>query len=158
MRPLRLILRFLILALVSGLSGGVLAFELPAELPLRNEGLWIIDHTGAISDGETTISIQKIWNACLDAKADRALHQLEILAEQASVASLNETCEEPDFALSGNVLFSTMQCSGPSPLDGKTSRSEIHRTTTFINGGETHAQSTTHNRGMTLRSRGASRR
>ncbi|MGI6854991.1 DUF3617 domain-containing protein [Mesorhizobium sp. 1B3] len=133
---------------------GASSFELPSELPARDEGMWIIDQTGTISDGKTTFEIQKIWNVCLDTNADRALHELEVREQQASVASLNETCEEPQPSVSGNVLSWAMHCSGPSLIEDKIGKTDIRHSTTFVNGEETSAESVIVNRDNLVQSHG----
>ncbi len=153
-RPARSFLCPLGAALALGLCAQASAFELPAQLPERGEGLWQMDQTGTIGDGETTFDIQKIWNICLDARADRALHELEVREQQASVASLKESCEEPQPKLSGNVLSWEMHCSGPSPIEDKIGKTDIRHATTFIAGEETRAQSVIVNRDNLIRSRG----
>ena len=144
----------LVAAFAIGLCTPVSGFELPADLPLRNEGLWVLDQTGTISDGETTFEIQKIWNVCLDAEADRALHELDVREQQASVATLNETCEEPRPALSGNVLSWTMHCSGPSPREDKIGRADIRHAITFTSAAEAQAETVVVNRDEVVQSRG----
>jgi hypothetical protein len=144
----------LAVALALGLCPSAFGFELPADLPARNEGLWIIDRTGTISDGKTTFEIQKIWNICLDAKADHALHELEVREQQASVAALNETCDEPRPTLAGNMLSWTMHCSGPSPIEDKTGKTDIRHATTFTSDDETRAESAIVNRDNVVQSRG----
>jgi hypothetical protein len=137
-----------------GTSYGARAFELPADLPSRSEGLWVIDQTGTISDDKTTIEIQKIWNACLDARADRALHELEVREQQSNIARLNETCEEPQPSISENALSWSMHCSGLSPAGENTGTSNVRHTTTFVTGEETRAESTIVNRDKLIRSHG----
>jgi len=129
-------------------------FELPANLPARTKGLWIIDQTGSISDGETTFDIQKIWNICLDEKADRALHELEVREQEASVAALNETCKEPRPAFSGNVLSWRMHCAGPSPIEDKIGKTDVRNTTTFVSGDETRSKTIIINRDNLIQGRG----
>jgi hypothetical protein len=140
--------------LVLCLGTSALAFELPADLPAREDGLWIIDRSGTISDGKTTFEIQKIWNICLDAPADRALHELEVREQQASVATLNETCEEPQPGVSGNRLEWTMHCSGPSRIEDKIGRTDIRHLTIFESSDETRAKSTIVNRDNLIQSDG----
>ncbi|TKT78316.1 hypothetical protein [Aquamicrobium sp. LC103] len=131
-----------------------LAFELPSDMPARNGGLWILDQTSTISDGKTTFAIQKIWNACLDTKADLALHELEMREQEASVASLDEACEEPRPTISSNILSWTMQCSGPSKTENKTRKTEVQHTTTFVSSDETRAETVIVNRGNIAESHG----
>lgn len=129
-------------------------FDLPADLPVRAEGLWRIDRTGTITDGKTTFEIQKIWNVCLDAKADRALHALEVYEQQASVAGLKETCEGPQPAFAGNTFSWTMHCAGPSPIENKTGKTDIRHTTTFVAGDQTQGESVIINRDNLVESDG----
>jgi hypothetical protein len=152
--PVRLPLISLAMCFALGATNGASAFELPADLPMRSEGLWIIDQKSTISDGETTIEIQKIWNACLDNRSDRALHELEVREQQSNIASLNKTCEEPQPSISGNVLFWTMHCSGPLSAGGKTGVSDVRHTTTFVTGDETRAESVIVNRDKLIPSHG----
>jgi hypothetical protein len=151
---MRAALRALAAALALGPLPAAFAFELPAELPARDDGMWLMDQTGTISDGETTFEIQKIWNICLDEGADRALHELEVREQQASVASLNETCEEPQPELSGNTLSWTMRCSGPSPIDDRIGKTDIRHEITFEASGETRATSVVENRDNLIQSHG----
>lgn len=123
------------------------AFELPPNLPTRSEGLWEIDRTGTIGGQAISVEIRKVWNVCLDAKADRALHRLETREEQASVATLNARCEDPVFTVSGETLSSTMHCSGPSRTGDGVVATEISRITTFVSSEETRTESVTVNRG-----------
>lgn len=120
-------------------SGAVFALDLPDGAPTRNGGLWAMVQTGTLSDGETTIDTEKVWEICLDPRADRALHELEVREQQARVAGLNERCEEPRPTVSGNMLSWTMHCSGPSPDDtiGKT---EVRHTATFVTGDVSRAE------------------
>jgi hypothetical protein len=110
--------------------------------------------TGTLSDGETTFDIEKTWEICLDPRTDRALHELEVREQQASVAGLNERCEEPQPTLSGNTLSWTMHCSGPSPMDDKIGKTEVRHTTTFVAGDETRAETVIINRDNLIQSRG----
>lgn len=139
--PVRSTLISLATCLALGTSYGALAFELPSDLPPRSEGLWIIDQTSTISDGETTFEFQKIWTVCLDAESDRALHELEVREQQSNIASLNEACKEPQPSISGNVLSWTMQCSNPSPTGDMVGRSDVRHTTTFVTDEETRSES-----------------
>jgi len=148
------LLRPLVVVVAIGLGPSAFGFELPADLPTRNDGLWIIDQTGTISDGETTFEVQKIWSICLDGKADRALHELDVREQQASVATLNETCNEPQPTLSGNVLSWTMHCAGPSPIEDKIGKSDIRNTTTFEAHDETHSETVIINRDNLVQSHG----
>jgi hypothetical protein len=140
--------------LVAGWGSVAVAWQLPESLPARNDGLWAIDRTGTLSDGETTFEIQKIWKVCLDAKADHALHELEVHEQAASVATLNETCGEPDFAASGNGVSWTMHCSGPSPVEDKIGKTDIRHTTTWATPDETRAEIDIVNRDNLIQSRG----
>lgn len=116
------------------------AFEMPADIPARSEGLWQIDRQGTFRDGTTTIDVQKVWTICLDAKADRALHEFEIRENQASAAVRKETCDKPIFTLVENVLSSSMRCSGLSPVTGKIGSSEFTRFTTFVSADEVRSE------------------
>ncbi|HEU4987116.1 MAG TPA: DUF3617 family protein [Rhizobiaceae bacterium] len=137
------------------MSPAALAFEIPQNVPVREEGLWEIDRTGTISDGNTTISIRKVWNICLDAKADRALHELEIREEEANIATMNECCDDSKFTLTdNNILSSVMHCSGPSRIEDRIGKSEIRRSTSFLSDRETRTESTTVNRGGLIESDG----
>ncbi|HWK68113.1 MAG TPA: DUF3617 family protein [Rhizobiaceae bacterium] len=116
------------------------SFELPAELPARNEGLWIINRTGKVGDGKITFDVQKIWTVCLDPRTDRALHELEIREQQASIASRNRSCEEPQLSVSTNMLSWTMRCSGSSAIADKIGKTDVRHFVTFVNGDETRAE------------------
>lgn len=140
--------------LVLGVPALAAGFELPPDVPTRNEGLWLMEQAGTISDGETTFEIRKIWHVCLDARADRALHELEIREQQASVASLNEICEEPRLTFQGNSLSWTMSCSGPSIIEDKIGKTDVRHTTSFLNDNETRAESIVINRDNLIHSDG----
>jgi len=68
----RALLRCGLAALAMGASAAAPGFELPADMPVRQPGLWSMEQTGTISDGETTFEIQKVWRVCLGGGADRA--------------------------------------------------------------------------------------
>lgn len=154
MRPVRLSGPFLVGTLFLGSWAAAFAVDLPEGVPMRNEGLWHMEQTGTISDGETTFDIEKTWEICLDPSADRALRELEVREQQASVASLNERCEEPQPTLSGNTLAWTMRCAGPSPIEDKIGKTDIRHTATFVGGDETRAETVIINRDNLIRSRG----
>jgi len=125
---------------VPGLLGSwaACALTLPARLPARDAGSWLIEQTSTIGAGATTVDIQKIWKICLDAKTDRALHELVVREQQASLASLKAHCEEPRPTLAGNELAWTMRCAGPSSADDDAA--EVRHRTTFISSDETRGE------------------
>ncbi|MGB6104810.1 MAG: hypothetical protein WBF88_13305 [Pusillimonas sp.] len=129
-------------------------FEFPADMPARADGRWLMEKMGTISDGKTTFDIQKVWEICLDGKADRALHELEVREQQASVASLNEACDEPRPVYSQGVLSWAMHCQGPSHVDDKVGKTDIRHSTSFISGSETRAESVIVNRDNLIHSNG----
>jgi hypothetical protein len=150
----RALLRPLVGLVAAGWVSVASGWELPEGLPTRGDGLWTIDRTGTLSDGETAFEIQRIWNVCLDAKADRALHELEVREQAASVAPLNETCGEPEFTASGDAVAWTLYCSGPSPAEGEIRKTEIRYTTTWTAPDETRAEIDIVNRDNLIQSRG----
>ena len=77
---------------------------------------------------------------CLDAKSDRALHDLEVREQQARIAGLGGTCEAPRAGLSGDVLWWTMRCTGAVPVAGRHAASEVRHATTFVSDTRTNAE------------------
>lgn len=130
------------------------ALDLPAKIPVRSEGLWQIDRQGTFRDGTTTINVQKVWTICLDAKADRALHEFEVRENQASAATRKEACGKPIFTLVENTLSSTMRCSGFSAATGKVGSSEFTRFTTFVSADEVRSETMIANRNNAAESDG----
>lgn len=123
-----------------------LAFELPAGVPARSDGLWSMERNGRITDGTTTFDVQKHWRICLDAKANRALHEFEVREAQAMVAPVNQKCDEPQFSLAGNALSSRMTCAGPSPIEDKIGTTTVEETTVFTSPDESRAETITRRR------------
>lgn len=122
------------------------AFDMPAHIPARSEGLWRIDRQGTVRDGTTTLNVQKVWTICLNAKADRALHEFEVREDQASAALRKESCGKPIFTLVEDTLSSTMRCSGLSAATGKIGSSEFTRFTTFVSTEEVRSETMIANR------------
>ncbi|PWJ82249.1 hypothetical protein C7441_10915 [Pseudaminobacter salicylatoxidans] len=151
MRPFPILLAA---CLVLGVSHAAPAFELPVDLPSRSEGLWTVDQSSTLSESTTSFDIRKIWKVCLDAGADRALHELEAREQQSNIASLKEICEEPQASVSGNVLSWSMHCSGPSPSADKTGTSDVRHKTTFVSNEETRAETAVVNQDKRSRSHG----
>lgn len=139
-RPLRPLLRWLAVAVAVAAPAAGHAFELPAGVPARAQGLWLIERSGTVGDGQAITHTQKIWQACLDARADRALHELEAREQQASVAGLGQQCDEPRPALSGKTLSWTMHCSAVSPVEDQARTTEVQHTTTFLDADRTRAE------------------
>lgn len=129
----------------------VFGFDLPADLPSRAEGLWRIERTETLSHGETAIAMEKIWNVCLDARADRALHALDVHEQRASVAGLGQICEAPQFAVEGNDVSWTMRC--PARRD-EARVSDIRHITTFVAPDRVQAETVIVNRGGQVQSQG----
>jgi len=146
--------RLFVAALSWAASSAAWSFELPGEVPARTPGLWSMDQAGTISDGKTTFEIQKVWHVCLDEKADRALHELEVREQQASVAGLNETCEEPRPVFKSGELSWAMHCSGPSPIEDKIGKTDIRHSATFTGDEETRAETIVVNRDNLIHSNG----
>jgi hypothetical protein len=130
------------------------ALDLPANIPARSEGLWQIDRQGTFRDASTTINVQKVWTICLDAKADRALHEFEVRENQASAAMRKESCGKPIFTLVEDTLSSTMRCSGLSGATGKIGSSEFTRFTTFVSADEVRSETMIANRNNAAESDG----
>ncbi|WP_017522901.1 DUF3617 domain-containing protein [Pusillimonas noertemannii] len=141
-------------ALAWGASAAAPAFELSADMPPRQPGLWLMEQTGTISDGKTTFEIQKVWRVCLDGEADRALHELEVREQQASVAGLNERCDEPKAVFKDGRLSWSMYCSGPSPIEDKIGKTDVRHATTFVGSDETQSETVVVNRDNLIRSKG----
>jgi len=141
-------------ALAMGASAAAPGFELPADMPVRQPGLWSMEQTGTISDGETTFEIQKMWQVCLEGKADRALHELEVREQQASVAGLNERCDEPKAVFKDGRLSWSMHCSGPSPIEDKIGKTDVRHATTFVGSDETRSETVVVNRDNLIQSKG----
>jgi len=146
--------RSIMTALAWAASAAAMGFELPAEVPARAPGLWSMDQAGTISDGTTTFEIQKLWQVCLDESADRALHELEVREQQASVAGLNERCEEPRPVLKNGELSWTMHCSGPSPIEDKIGKTDVRHSAAFTGEEETRAETLVVNRDNLTHSNG----
>lgn len=154
-QPTRLVTSFrLFLVSIALLGAGrAFAFELPVDVATRNDGAWRISRTGTISDGKTTFDVSKTWTICLDGRADRALYELAVLKQQASVASLNERCAEPRATFTGETVTWAMHCSGPSPIEDKIGKTDIHHTTTLLTGDETRSETVIVNRDNLIESR-----
>ena len=115
--------------------------ELPAELPQRSPGLWSITQESTVQDGARLLETQKIWHVCLDAKADRALHQWEIRQQQVDAARHDMKCESPRSDFAGDTMSWTMQCSPSPKTNGNLQSTEIRHTTSFVSNTETQSQS-----------------
>ena len=136
--------RALVSALAAGSCATAFAFEFPPNLPARNEGLWQMSQTATVRDGGRTLEVRKVWNVCLDARASRALHELEVRERQASAAGRQESCEDPRPEFSGNTLSWAMHCTGRSPTAHNI---DIRHATLFLSRDETRAESAVTDRG-----------
>ncbi len=130
----------------------VFGFDLPADLPSRAEGLWRIERTETLNHGDTAIAMEKIWNVCLDARADRAVHMLELYEQRASVAGLGVRCEAPQFAVAGNDFSWTMQCAATDYNATRTSA--IRHMATFDGADHMQAETSIVNRGGPIQGEG----
>jgi len=113
----------------------------PPELPASADGLWSIDRAGRISSGSENIEMRKIWRACLDERAHRALETLDILQLRAAAAVGHARCDAPRYTLSGNVLSSTMHCAGAAPDRDGVGHIRVSRATTFLSPGQSRTVS-----------------
>lgn len=92
------------------------AYDLPKDMPARKPGLWEMVMTGTM-DGLGKVSSKEQY--CLDARADRALHELFILRKELQVVYPDLTCQAPGFSQSGNVLSGEMLCRTNSQTDAE---------------------------------------
>ena len=100
----------------------VYGFDLPEDLPARSDGLWRIERTETLAQENMGLEMRKVWHVCLDKKADRDLHALEIYEQQASVVKLGEICAAPEFDVAGNSFSWGMQCTAPEQHGTRTSQ------------------------------------
>lgn len=119
---------------VLGGEAGPLA--LPREVPAREPGAWRIERTGTYAGGAVTHEVQKVWNLCLDAAADRRLHELEMRELQVEAAREGRRCETPRTTFSGNTLSWTMSCSAAQGGGG----TGFRQATTFDGDGGTRSE------------------
>lgn len=83
--------------------------DLPPDLPERRPGLWEIRTEGSLSSGAVK-TYEERSRICVDAAVDRALYQDNLDAKHMTVAMMGGSCEAPAYALDGNALSMTMQC------------------------------------------------
>ncbi len=106
------------------LSGTVFAasYDLPDNIPPRKPGLWEMVETGTVGPNK----VRGIKRYCLDAKADRALYDLELLRNELTVVYNDVHCQPPQFAMNGNVLAGDMVCRTNSLTDRKDAGQDYH--------------------------------
>lgn len=108
-------------------SFSALAYEFPDNIPVRKPGLWEMRTTGTIGPNQ----IKAIKKLCLDAEADHALYELNILRKELTVVYSDIACQAPKIALSGNVMTGEMACRTNSTTDSETAGKDFRWTTTF---------------------------
>lgn len=102
-------------------------YDLPKDIPTRKPGFWEMKTTGVIGPNK----IRAIKKYCLDADADRALHELSILRKEMEVVYRDISCQTPTVSLSGNVFTGEMACRTNSPDDSETAGTDFRWTMTF---------------------------
>lgn len=119
---------------IAGLSLGLIfslpavAYDLPEDMPARKPGLWEMVMTGTM-DGLGKIGSKEQY--CLDARADRALHDLFILRKELQVVHFDLNCQSPSFSRSGNVVSGEMLCRTNSQEDDETAGKDFRWKLTF---------------------------
>jgi len=108
------------------------AYDLPKDIPVRKPGLWEMRMTGTVGPNQ----VKAIKNYCLDANADRALHELSILRKELQVVHNDISCQSPKISLSGNLLIGQMACRTNAPDDGETAGVDFRWKMAFKNDSE----------------------
>ena len=116
------------------------AFALPAATPARASGLWLIEEHMAPSARDPAVRTRKVWRICLDRKADRVLHELDVREDRARAAADGLRCGDPVYALTDRSLTSTMRCRGASPAGGADITATVARTTHFTSSREARSE------------------
>ena len=107
-------------------SSTAAAYDLPRQFPVRKPGLWEMKMTGTVGSNQ----VKAIKKYCLDASADRALYELEILRKELQVVHSDITCQSPNISVSGNVMAGDMACRSNSPDDDETAGIDFRWATT----------------------------
>ncbi|TKT75858.1 DUF3617 family protein [Aquamicrobium sp. LC103] len=103
------------------------AYDLPKEIPARKPGLWEMRTTGTVGPNQ----LKGIIRYCLDASADRALQELNIMRRELEVVYSDITCQTPKISLTGKVLTGEMACRTNSSDDDQAAGKDFGWTTAF---------------------------
>ena len=109
------------------LSTPAAAYDLPTDIPARKPGLWEMRTTGMVGPN----TVRAIKNYCLDAEADRALYDLNLLRKELEVVYTDISCKPPNISLDGNIMSGEMACRTNSTTDGETAGQDFRWTMTF---------------------------
>ena len=118
---------FFLSGLALGASRAAPPYALPDNLPAREPGLWESVVTGMRGPNE----IERITRYCLDAHADRALHELDVLSRELSVIYEDVGCRPPEYTVSGNVLHATLMCRTNRSDDSEQAGQDFNWTLTY---------------------------
>ena len=123
-----------IAAMALMMCGSALAerYDLPKDIPARKPGLWEEVETGTV--GPNKVAGKKQY--CLDAKADRALYELDILRKELQVVNSDITCQAPSLKMDGKVLTGDMACRTNATNDDPAAGQDFHWETTFTSDSE----------------------
>jgi hypothetical protein len=103
------------------------AYDLPKDIPARKSGLWEMRTTGMVGPNQ----VKAIKKYCLDARSDRALHELTILRKELEVVHQDISCQSPKISLTGNIVTGDIACRTNSPDDGEAAGQDFRWTMTF---------------------------
>lgn len=103
--------------------------ELPPDLPERRPGLWEIHTKGMLSGAVKTYEERS--RICLNAAVDHALYQDDLDAKHMTVAMMDGNCDPPAYALHGNTLSMTMQCTSRGVDGGPRAETAFESTTIY---------------------------
>jgi hypothetical protein len=103
------------------------ADDFPRDIPARKPGLWEMRTIGTVGPNQ----IKALKKYCLDARADRALLELDILRKQLQVIYHDVSCPAPKISLNGRVMTGEMTCRTNAPDDDEASGQDFLWTTTF---------------------------
>jgi hypothetical protein len=120
------------LSLLFSMPFPAVAYDLPKDIPTRKPGLWEMRTTGTVGPNQ----LKDIKRYCLDASADHALQELNILRKELQVVYSDISCQAPKISLTGKVLAGEMACRTNSPDDAETAGNDFRWTTTFKNESE----------------------
>ena len=142
-RVIRKAALFFILAWCSGAYAA--AFRVPANMPVREPGLWLRESTNTVLHQGALLEIKRVWRICLYDQADRALHELALREQEVNAAGYGQSCQMATPVLDGNLLSWTMQCK-PLPAAAHTQSTiksplTIQYHTTFLSGTQTQSES-----------------
>jgi len=108
------------------------AQRLPADIPARKPGLWEMATTGTVGPNQ----LKALKRYCLDAGADRALHDLHLLQMQLEVIYSDVSCRMPTFTLGGSVLSGEMACRTNTPDDDEAAGKDFRWEMRFVSDSE----------------------